>query len=114
MASSEKRTAKTYGDLRKLLAEMGDPWHPDPTKSDDEPLPEFPTGGDGVFEPDSRTMGKGGVDELLKDAPPPANPDVQAEWREAGLLPDEAAEPTRPARQQRKTPPTTPAPDSGG
>ena len=47
MASSSKRTAKTYGDLRKFLAEVGDPWHPDPTKSDDEPLPEVPTGGDG-------------------------------------------------------------------
>jgi len=74
MASSSKRTAKTYGDLRKLLAEMGDPWHPDPTKSDDEPLPEVPTGGDG----------------------------------------DEVTEPTRPARQTRKKPPPTPAPDSGG
>ena len=39
-----------------MLAELGDPWSPDPTVSDDEPLPEFPTGGDGEYEPADRAV----------------------------------------------------------
>lgn len=110
-----KRTPATYGDLRKLLATAGDPWEPDPTKADEEELPVFPTGGDGVYEPASRTLGKGGVDKLLAEASPPSNPDLRAEWREEGLLPeDEAAERPRPRRSARKKSSPIPAPDSGG
>jgi hypothetical protein len=115
MATKSKRTAKTYGELRKLLSEAGDPWQPDPTKADEELLPEFPTGGDGVYEPESRTIGKGGVDDLLKKATPPSNPDLRAEWREDGMLADGVSEAPRPARRSRKKQPsTTPAPDTGG
>jgi hypothetical protein len=114
MATNAKRAPKTYGELRKLLAEAGDPWQPDPTKSDEEPLPEFPTGGDGVYEPDSRTIGEGGVDDLLRRAAPPSNADLRAAWREEGMLPDEVTETRRPTRPSRKKPSTTPAPDSGG
>ena len=39
-----------------MLAALGDPWQPDPTLSDDEPLPEYPTGGDGVQEPADRVL----------------------------------------------------------
>jgi hypothetical protein len=114
MPSGSKGTPKTYGELRRLLAEAGDPWQPDPTKSDEEPLPEFPTGGDGVYEPDSRTIGEGGVDDLLKGATPPSNPDLRAAWREAGLLPDEDTEVSPRRGRSRKRPSTKPAPDSGG
>ena len=31
-----RRAPKTYGELRKMLAELGNPWLPDPTLSDDE------------------------------------------------------------------------------
>ena len=51
MVTKSKRALRTYGELRKLLAAAGDPWQPGPTKSDDEPLPEYPTGGDGKYEP---------------------------------------------------------------
>ena len=116
MATKSKRAPRTYGELRKLLAAASDPWQPDPTKSDDEQLPVYPTGGDGNYEPASRTLGKGGVDELLKRATPPSNPDLRAEWREVGLLPDavEATNSVRPKRSSRKKPSPTPAPDSGG
>ena len=113
MASSPKGTAKTYGELRRLLREAGDPWEADPTKADEELLPEFPTGGDGVYEPKSRTIGKGGVDEVLRKATPPSNPDLRAEWREAELLPEEEPEP-RPTRRTTKKAAVKPAPDSGG
>jgi hypothetical protein len=116
MAKDAKRAPKTYGDLRKLLAAAGDPWQADPTKSDDEPLPEYPTGGDGTREPSNRTLGKGGLDKFLKTALPPSNPDLRAEWREEGILTDadEATEPERKQRSFRRKPSETPAPDSGG
>jgi hypothetical protein len=110
-----ERQPVTYGDLRKLLARAGDPWEPDPTKADEEELPVYPTGGDGVYEPDSRTVGEGGVDKLLAEASAPPNPDLRAEWREEGLLPDdEGAKRPPPKRSARKKAKPTPAPDSGG
>jgi hypothetical protein len=109
-----KRTPTTYGDLRKLLAKAGNPWEVDSMKADEEELPVYPTGGDGVYEPDSRTLGEGGVDKLLGGASPPSNPDLRAEWREEGLLPeDEAADGPGPRRSARKKS-LTPAPDTGG
>jgi hypothetical protein len=113
MAGDPEQTPKTYGELRKLLAEVGNPWEPDPTMSDEEPLPEFPTGGDGVYEPDSRTIGEGGVDDLLEGATPPTHPELRAVWRDDGMLRDEVIE-TPPTRPPRKGPSPTPAPDSGG
>lgn len=116
MVKDAKRAPRTYGELRKLLAAAGDPWQTDPTKSDEEPLPEYPTGGDGTREPGSRTLGKGGLDKFLKTATPPSNPDLRAEWREEGLLADtdEVVEPPRPKRSFRRKPTETPAPNSGG
>jgi hypothetical protein len=104
VADGPERAPETYGELRKLLAEAGDPWQPDPTRSDDEPLPEYLTGGDGNFEPEDRVLGEGGVDEVLKKGGPPSNPDLRAAWREEGLLPE--GEEDNNGR--------TPAPDSGG
>src|SRR5262245_7622981 len=100
MLKRSKRAPKTYGDLRRLLAAAGDPWQPDATRSNDEPLPRYPTGGDGRAEPASRTLGRGGVDAILRKATPPANPDLRAVWRDEGLvpLPDEGAGHTSPKR----------------
>jgi hypothetical protein len=114
MATNSKRTPRTYGELRKRLASAGDPWQPDPTKADDEELPVYPTGGDGVYEPRDRTLGKGGVDEVLATGPLPSNPELRAEWREEGLVPDEEATESPRPRRSRKKPSPTPAPDSGG
>lgn len=111
-----KRAAapKTYGDLRKLLAEVGDPWEPDPTRSDDELLPEYPTGGDDYVDPPERRLDEAGIDKLLRSTTPPLNPDIRAAWREAGLL-SETDDDKAPPRVSRKRKPTEiPAPDSGG
>ena len=95
-----------------MLAELGDPWRPDPTVSDDEPLPEYPTGGDGKYEPADRELNEDGVMAVLKGRPP-TNVDLLAVWREEGLLEDaeDAAAPAKAKRSRRKT---TPAPDQGG
>jgi hypothetical protein len=114
MATKATRSPRTYGELRKALAAAGDPWQPDPTKSDDEALPVYPTGGDGVYEPANRTLGEGGVERLLAKGTLPSNPDIVAEWREEGLLPpDEGKAGPRPRKSAKKKV-TTPAPDSGG
>lgn len=85
MSGPSRRAPTTFGELRTLLAERGDPWQPDPSLSDDEPLPEYPTGGDGVYEPPDRELPEGDLDELLRRHPP-AHPDLQAVWSEEGLL----------------------------
>jgi len=76
---------KTIGDLRHLLSQLGDPWRPDPRLSDDEPIPEFPTGGDGTKEPPGKLLPKRGViDFLKKDLP--SNPFLREVWKERGIL----------------------------
>ena len=113
MARQSKPAPRTFGELRKLLAEIGDPWQPDPAISDDQPLPEFPTGGDGIYEPSDRVLPIGGVIDALKGHPP-TNPDLLAVWREEGLLdkPDEAAAPK--GRKRSRQTKATSAPDTGG
>ena len=105
-------------DLRSPAQALGEDrrsWRPDPTKSDDEPLPEFPTGGDGHYEPAEREIGKGGVNKLLRSAVPPSNPDLRAEWQEQGIVVEaEVDEPPTAKRSTRKKPAEVPAPNSGG
>jgi hypothetical protein len=107
-----RRAPKTYGELRKMLAELGDPWSPDPTVSDDEPLPEFPTGGDGEYEPSDRTVAGDALIALLK-AQPPSNPELRAVWRDEGLLAEGEGGSSR-ARAKRSSRKRTPPPDQGG
>lgn len=111
-----KQAPRTYGQLRKLLAAAGNPWQPDSTKSDEEPLPNYPTGGDGTYEPASRTLGKGSLDKYLRSANPPSHPDLREEWRKEGLLPDsdEATDGARPKRSSRRKDTAIIAPDLGG
>jgi hypothetical protein len=35
----------SVGELRRRLAELGNPWTVDPDLADDDPLPEYPRGG---------------------------------------------------------------------
>lgn len=116
MAAQSERAPETYGELRKLLAELGNPWQPDTSISDDERLPEYPTGGDGIEEPAERLLPEGGVVDVLKSHPP-TNPDLRAVWRAEGLLdkrdePDEAEPPA--GRKRSRKAQVTPAPDTGG
>ena len=57
---------RTFGELRKQLAEMGDPWEPDPSRVDDEPIPEYPTGGELGGETPGNLVPEGGVDGFLR------------------------------------------------
>lgn len=91
---------KTIGDLRKLLADLGDPWHPDPRLSDEEMIPVFPTGGDGIEEPPGRMLPKGGIIDFLKKTPP-SNPFLREVWKERGLL-DEPDKPRARSTKQRR------------
>jgi hypothetical protein len=77
----------TIGDLRKRLRARGTPWEPDPTLSDDEPIPQYPTGGDGTAGAPGELAADDNLDELLrKQGAPPANVELRKVWREAGLL----------------------------
>jgi hypothetical protein len=81
---------RTIGDLRRRLAEMGNPWTVDPQLSDDEPIRDRPRGGQAEDEvPDelrpaavepSRNLG-----EVLAEQPP-ANPALRERWAQEGLL----------------------------
>lgn len=90
-----------YGDLRKQLAEMGDPWSVDPTISDDEPLPLFPLGGrtdeEDAFVQERRLDPETDVREIIADLPP-NDPHLAARWSEAGVP---SAERRRPAPSDR-------------
>lgn len=91
---------KTIGDLRKLLADMGNPWQPDPSLSDEEPIPQFATGGDGTEEPPGEVLSPDELIDFLKREPP-SNPFLREVWRKEGLL-DETdrgeSEPEAPAQ----------------
>jgi hypothetical protein len=77
----------TIGDLRKRLRSLGNPWEPDPALSDDEPIPQYPTGGDEKARPPGELAADANLDELLsKLGAPPSNPDLREVWREEGLL----------------------------
>jgi hypothetical protein len=81
---------ETVGELRRRLAELGNPWTVDPDLADDDTLPEYPRGGqeDADVPPEFRAAApEPGVD--LRDRlrqEQPANPFLRARWAEEGLL----------------------------
>jgi hypothetical protein len=81
---------RTIGDLRRRLAEMGNPWTVDPQLSDDEPLRDRPRGGQIEEEVPEESR-------LAAVAPPrdlrevlaeqlPTNPLLRERWVQEGLL----------------------------
>lgn len=87
--SEQTQPPVTVGELRRRLAELGNPWQVDPTLSDDEPLPDPPRGG-AEPEPDSPAalaakVPPGELRDVLADRPP-ANPYLRQRWAEEGLL----------------------------
>jgi hypothetical protein len=87
---TEQDMPETVGELRRRLAEQGDPWTVDPRRSDEEPLPDYPRGGQPEEEiPEQARLraldpGTDLRDVLLRR--PPANPDLRSRWIEAGIL----------------------------
>ncbi len=102
-ASAEKDETPlvTIGDLRKRLSALGNPWEPDPTLSDDEPMPQYPTGGDGTM--DAPGLLADDLDELLKKGAPPANAELQKLWRKAGLLGKEQSAKSKQSRKRDRS-----------
>lgn len=98
---------KTIGDLRKLLSKIGNPWQPNPRLSDAEPIPEFPTGGDGNMDPVGAALPRSrAIDAIRKE--PPSNPHLRNIWIERGLLrPSENLRKKSTSRKSRR-------PDGGG
>jgi len=80
----------TAGEIRKALDEMGNPWTVDPDISDDEPLPDFPRGGEMPDElPIARSAfvsEEADLTDILRQHPP-TNPFLRARWEELGLAP---------------------------
>ena len=81
---------RTIGELRRRLAEMGNPWTVDPQLSDDEPIRDRPRGGQAEDEvPEELRLAAaeppGELRDLLVEQPP-ANPFLRERWVEEGLL----------------------------
>lgn len=87
------------GELRRRLAELGNPWTVDPDLADDDPLPEYPRGGQedadvpAEFRAVAAEPGEDLRDTLSQE--PPANPFLRARWATEGLLDPADVEPMR-------------------
>ena len=95
MTESDSEEPRTIGELRRLLAEMGNPWSVDPQLNDDEPLRERPRGGqtDEQVPEQFRLLAsepQRALRELLAEQPP-ANPFLQERWVQEGLLDQDEA-----------------------
>ena len=94
-----KQTPRTVGELRRWLAEHGNPWTVDPRLGNDDPLPNPPRGGqneEDIPQEHRLTAVAPDVDlrELLRTMLP-ANPSLQVRWVELGLItPPEASSET--------------------
>lgn len=94
--ANEDREPLTYGQLRRRLEEMGNPWSVDPTISDDELVPQYPTGGQPPEEDDFdavvRTVGPDtDIRDLIAELPP-SNPHLREEWEKLGVPLDRVVE----------------------
>jgi hypothetical protein len=100
----DDRPLITIGDLRRRLRELGNPWQPDPTLSDDEPIPKFPTGGDGTFSaPGALETGESLKQRLARHAPP-TDARLRKVWRKEGLLGTTRQPPTARSKTKAKPP----------
>lgn len=79
---------RTAGELRRRLAEMGNPWVVDRRLGDDDPLPEYPMGSqraeDLPEELRNSPRTTASLEELLKRNVP-SNPFLRNRWAELGL-----------------------------
>ena len=71
------------------------------TLSDDEPIPRYPTGGDGtVGGPGQLGAGENLTEFLRKQGSPPSNIELRKVWRKAGLL--DKTRPLKPGSSQKR------------
>jgi hypothetical protein len=88
--SSPNDLPQTAGELRRRLAELGSPWTVDPRLGDDDPLPDYPRGGQTDEEVPEEIRPPaiepaGNLRDLLSQERP-INPLLQERWVEAGIL----------------------------
>ncbi|GAB63586.1 MAG: hypothetical protein DWB56_14570 [Candidatus Jettenia sp.] len=80
---------RTVGELRRRLAELGNPWFVDERLGDDDPLPEYPMGTQAIEEIPTEIRSykptHEDFDRILKQHPP-GNPFLRLRWIELGLL----------------------------
>jgi hypothetical protein len=85
---SRRAMRPTFGELRRQLAENGDPWTIDPLISDDEPLPEYPLGGmpedAGERMPSALIDPQVDVRTIIAELPP-NDPGLRERWAEVGV-----------------------------
>ncbi|MHA7291321.1 hypothetical protein ACX80V_16990 [Arthrobacter sp. MDT3-24] len=121
--AGEERPALTYGELRRRLEQMGNPWTVDPLISDDEPVPQFPMGGEQADSEDilrlaTRIDPQADIRELIAMLPP-NDPGLRELWNETGLpLDREVSEATSdrlpvPSAPESPQPRTEPKDDGG-
>lgn len=96
---------RTVGELRRRLEALGNPWQVDPALADDDPIPEYPRGGEET--PDHPALLEARIapetdlaDELRRH--PPGNPFLRERWAELGLMPADDAAPTEQAAPERE------------
>jgi hypothetical protein len=81
---------RTIGELRRALADLGNPWTVDPRLGDAEPLPDPPRGAqrDEDVPPEARLTVVAPDADLgaLLMTVLPANPFLRARWVELGLM----------------------------
>ena len=100
--------SRTIGELRRRLAEMGDPWTVDPRLNDEDPIPQYGRGGELLDEIPGARKVDGEVTEEIRDSPPD-NLRLRQRWQEADLLPPEP----RPKRPSTPKPPKRSPVDQG-
>lgn len=101
MKTKTKKDAPiTIGELRRRLAEQGDPWSVDPRLNDEDALPNPPRGGQAEEDiPRGDRIDPVGRDVDIWEIigrDPPSNPWLVLQWIEAGLLDRSAAEGVAP------------------
>lgn len=81
---------KTIGELRRWLAQLGNPWEVDPQLGDDEPLPNPTRGGQSEAEipEQDRPVPLAPHADIVQviAAEPPANPFLRLRWADLGIL----------------------------
>jgi hypothetical protein len=96
------REPRTAGELRRRLAERGEPWSVDERLTDVDPLPVYQRGGEIVDPIPGVEPLEDDVTETLRREPP-TNPLVREHWVETGVLPEAGPE-QAPEDEERQPP----------
>ena len=88
MAEKTDSLPRTVGELRRILSKLDNPWLVDPQLKDEEPLPDYPRGGQKIEKPLGLPLSKEDFTAFLQQIPP-SNQFLRTRWIEIGLLDDD-------------------------